>query len=349
MNKTVYNTPSDSRSYSQINIAMRHSIKEMKPGENLKTIRTVRSCTSLPSLASTKLPRSHSEVVSTQMRALSSFCLNQTRNSSSDAPQAQPKVSYSQAAANATANALSSLSVCSNPCCNPASCKCNPTCVNYMTGYYYYPYGTWMCGPYHVSGKCVPVKGPVNSAECPCACAPCGPCLPCGPCAACGPCTSGALGNSSQLQTGIPSSCIVGIGSPESTCKEAQKYAEAQQNYQFNYGQQQYQNYNPFPYHHGCWYNASVQPNWGYQNQAQSETQPQANSPTQNLPKSNLSQTPKVDAKSTPANLKGPYLSCLASTANPSAKAQCPKYLSPKPLPGTPLSNHTSFKKPTNK
>lgn len=44
------------------------------------------------------------------------------------------------------------------PCgCLPPPCNQPPRCVQYMTGYYYYPYGYWFCGPYHVSGICAPV------------------------------------------------------------------------------------------------------------------------------------------------------------------------------------------------
>ncbi|KAJ0169733.1 hypothetical protein K1T71_014339 [Dendrolimus kikuchii] len=62
------------------------------------------------------------------------------------------------------------------PPCGPRGCKCGcgclpplcnqpPKCIQYMTGYYYYPYDYWFCGPYRVSGTCVPVG-------------PCGPCPP---------------------------------------------------------------------------------------------------------------------------------------------------------------------------
>lgn len=89
----------------------------------------------------------------------------------------------------------SSLAKCAPPCkCGPCGCcpsccpgccsslppPCNtpPRCIQYMTGYYYYPYGFWFCGPYHVTGTCVP-SGPC------CPGGPCGPC--CGPCGPCGP------------------------------------------------------------------------------------------------------------------------------------------------------------------
>ncbi|XP_075989547.1 uncharacterized protein LOC142985324 isoform X3 [Anticarsia gemmatalis] len=65
---------------------------------------------------------------------------------------------------------------CCAPCCGcgclPPPCNTPPKCIQYMTGYYYYPYGFWFCGPYHVTGTC----------------APCGPCCPGGPCGPCGPC-----------------------------------------------------------------------------------------------------------------------------------------------------------------
>ncbi|XP_053603584.1 uncharacterized protein LOC128671268 [Plodia interpunctella] len=71
---------------------------------------------------------------------------------------------------------------CPGPCgcaCLPPPCNVPPRCLQFMTGYYYYPYGTWFCGPYHVTKPaCCPVG--------PCGCGPCGP--PCGPCGPCGPC-----------------------------------------------------------------------------------------------------------------------------------------------------------------
>ncbi|CAH0403971.1 unnamed protein product [Chilo suppressalis] len=76
---------------------------------------------------------------------------------------------------------------CAKGCnCLPPPCNTPPRCIQYMTGYYYYPYGTWFCGPYHVSGTCCPV-GPCGPGSCG-PCGPCGPCSPCGPCAPCGPC-----------------------------------------------------------------------------------------------------------------------------------------------------------------
>lgn len=63
-------------------------------------------------------------------------------------------------------------------CCLPPPCNTPPKCIQYMTGYYYYPYGFWFCGPYHVQGLCYPVN---CCAKCPCPC-PCPPCpSPC-PC-----------------------------------------------------------------------------------------------------------------------------------------------------------------------
>ncbi|XP_041968778.1 predicted GPI-anchored protein 58 isoform X1 [Aricia agestis] len=41
--------------------------------------------------------------------------------------------------------------------CLPPPCNLPPKCIQYMTGYYYYPYGTWFAGPYHVQGICQPV------------------------------------------------------------------------------------------------------------------------------------------------------------------------------------------------
>ncbi|XP_063632183.1 keratin-associated protein 10-11-like isoform X2 [Cydia splendana] len=99
------------------------------------------------------------------------------------------------------------------PCCgNMADCNCGrllpppcntpPRCIQYMQGYYYYPYGTWFCGPYHVCTGGVPTPGPV----CPgtsCGIAPpnpnafCGQC-PCSPCGAC----CGVLGCTACLPPG---------------------------------------------------------------------------------------------------------------------------------------------------
>ncbi|XP_047518922.1 uncharacterized protein LOC125058817 isoform X2 [Pieris napi] len=70
--------------------------------------------------------------------------------------------------------------------CLPPPCNTPPKCIQYMTGYYYYPYGTWFCGPYHVSGTCVPVPKP--------GCVPCGKCCPC----AC-ICPAGAVFNPSGM------------------------------------------------------------------------------------------------------------------------------------------------------
>ncbi|XP_032525950.2 nascent polypeptide-associated complex subunit alpha, muscle-specific form-like isoform X1 [Danaus plexippus] len=118
---------------------------------------------------------------------------------------------FMQLRAASTSSAIKDItSVCACPCA-PCGCNCLPPpcntpakCLQYMTGYYYYPYGTWFCGPYHIStGPCGPCAGPVRPDGCggpappcpggPCGpacigpCKPCGPCI-CGPCGACGPC-----------------------------------------------------------------------------------------------------------------------------------------------------------------
>ncbi|CAH2218420.1 jg11412 [Pararge aegeria aegeria] len=63
--------------------------------------------------------------------------------------------------------------------CLPPPCNTPPKCLQYMTGYYYYPYGTWFCGPYHVSGTCAPVGA---NGPCPCPCPPkCCPACVCAP------------------------------------------------------------------------------------------------------------------------------------------------------------------------
>lgn len=63
--------------------------------------------------------------------------------------------------------------------CLPPPCNQPPKCIQFMTGYYYYPYGWWFCGPYHVSGTCCPVAG-----SCACPCGPC-PAKCCPPCCVC--------------------------------------------------------------------------------------------------------------------------------------------------------------------
>ncbi|XP_013174492.1 PREDICTED: uncharacterized protein LOC106122893 isoform X1 [Papilio xuthus] len=54
-------------------------------------------------------------------------------------------------------------------CCGnlPPPCNQPPRCIQCMTGYYYYPYGYWFCGPYHVTGQCCPV-GPGGICPKPC-------------------------------------------------------------------------------------------------------------------------------------------------------------------------------------
>lgn len=74
------------------------------------------------------------------------------------------------------------------PCCGqylPPPSNCPAKCIQYVTGYYYYPYGFWFCGPYHVTGACCPCGGGCRApccAPCPKCCAP--SCI-CPTCAAC--------------------------------------------------------------------------------------------------------------------------------------------------------------------
>lgn len=65
--------------------------------------------------------------------------------------------------------------------CLPPPCNQPPKCVQFMTGYYYYPYGWWFCGPYHVSGTCCPVAG---SSACDSGCPGPKGCPPCCVCPA---------------------------------------------------------------------------------------------------------------------------------------------------------------------
>lgn len=78
---------------------------------------------------------------------------------------------------------------CCPNCCSalPPPCNTPPKCIQYMTGYYYYPYGFWFCGPYHVSGTCTPCGPccPSSSSCCKPPCPPCPPCPPPNPCPKC--------------------------------------------------------------------------------------------------------------------------------------------------------------------
>ncbi|CAH2218419.1 jg11411 [Pararge aegeria aegeria] len=88
---------------------------------------------------------------------------------------------------------------CSGNCSLPPPCNTPPKCLQYMTGYYYYPYGSWFCGPYHVAtGPCGPCTGPV---------------VPGGPSGPCGPCTGGPCGPS-----GVSSCCVCGPCRPLGCC-----------------------------------------------------------------------------------------------------------------------------------
>ncbi|XP_064075957.1 uncharacterized protein LOC135194438 isoform X1 [Vanessa tameamea] len=96
------------------------------------------------------------------------------------------------------AKALNSVCACPAACsCLPPPCNTPAKCLQYMTGYYYYPYGTWFCGPYHVSTGSCPVAGPVKpGGPCgpivPCPGDPCGPiCCTCKPLSCCGVCGVG--------------------------------------------------------------------------------------------------------------------------------------------------------------
>lgn len=74
-------------------------------------------------------------------------------------------------------------------CCLPPPCNTPAKCIQYMTGYYYYPYGTWFCGPYHVSTGSCPCSGPVKPSG-PCPGVPCAP-VCCKPLSCCGVCGVG--------------------------------------------------------------------------------------------------------------------------------------------------------------
>ncbi|PZC71213.1 hypothetical protein B5X24_HaOG213925 [Helicoverpa armigera] len=82
--------------------------------------------------------------------------------------------------------------------CLPPPCNQPPKCIQYMTGYYYYPYGFWFCGPYHVSGTCTPVGPCSPAASCPCPC-------PCPKCCAClNPVAAMAMSSGAQQQSSPP-------------------------------------------------------------------------------------------------------------------------------------------------
>lgn len=114
---------------------------------------------------------------------------------------------------------ISATCACPAPCsCLPPPCNTPAKCLQYMTGYYYYPYGTWFCGPYHVkTGPCGPCSGPVNpGGPCgpspPCPGGPCGParvspCGPCGPLSCCGVCS--VDGQPQSIQAYQPNNAFV--------------------------------------------------------------------------------------------------------------------------------------------
>ena len=112
---------------------------------------------------------------------------------------------------------------CGCPCgcnCLPPPCNTPPKCIQYMTGYYYYPYGFWFCGPYHVTGTCVPAGpckpgGPCGPCACPCPC-------PCPKCCAClSPLSTAVVGGDPEPQPKCASSQQHqgGISSPLSYCE----------------------------------------------------------------------------------------------------------------------------------
>lgn len=62
------------------------------------------------------------------------------------------------------------------PCCGsslPPPSNTPPKCIQYVTGYYYYPYGYWFCGPYHVSTNCNATCPPSIPKFCACLCPTC--------------------------------------------------------------------------------------------------------------------------------------------------------------------------------
>ncbi|XP_064075958.1 uncharacterized protein LOC135194438 isoform X2 [Vanessa tameamea] len=94
-----------------------------------------------------------------------------TRTDTTDIPRAMSNVTLKKYSAKPCAAPCPPCGpCCKKGCCLPPPCNTPPQCIQYMTGYYYYPYGTWFCGPYHVAGACLPV-----GAKCPCpkCCAAC--------------------------------------------------------------------------------------------------------------------------------------------------------------------------------
>lgn len=83
---------------------------------------------------------------------------------------------------------------CGRACAGGCGCLsypgCAPQCMQYMTGYYYYPYGVWFCGPYHVCNTCQQ-DACYNCGQCPSGCNPCS--YGCGSWN-CNPCSSGRCG-----------------------------------------------------------------------------------------------------------------------------------------------------------
>lgn len=98
---------------------------------------------------------------------------------------------------------------CGGCCSLPPPCNTPAKCLQCMTGYYYYPYGNWFCGPYHVKGTCS--GGPVSPGG-PCGPNPPNPDGPCGPCGSCCCCFPVDMSMGKAVGT-----CFAGLG-PIASC-----------------------------------------------------------------------------------------------------------------------------------
>ncbi|CAG4958349.1 unnamed protein product [Colias eurytheme] len=161
----------------------------LKSSATTSTKSSVHHCLSSPSLVL------ESKKTSVPIRSFSTANITtHTHSMSKNIPVCHNQVNIKYTSLRSYSKACDAGCPCPFPC-GPCGCKCGcsclpppcntpPRCIQYMTGYYYYPYGTWFCGPYHVQGTCVPVPRPG--------------CVPCKCCPAC-ICPAGAVFNPSEM------------------------------------------------------------------------------------------------------------------------------------------------------
>ncbi|CAH0730691.1 unnamed protein product, partial [Brenthis ino] len=250
--------------------------------------------------------------------------------------------------------AYSAIKNISATCACPASCNCLPPpcntpakCLQYMTGYYYYPYGTWFCGPYHVkTGPSGPCSGPVNPCgrSPPCSGGPCGPacvapCGPCGPLSCCGVCS--VDGKSQSKQAYQPNNAFV-THDPWHTFNTYNYMHHPYMQYNYNpYSYTPYDQYGQYnldnPYF-GPGYNVPISPTPGQNPVNVPYPQPAQSSTTKN----SAIRWPATPQKS-PIKENSPLLSNLKSDSMAKKLDPKPTYSSPPfPYDTKPTLNRTN-------